>query len=577
VANGSRLNAGAATRPAGRRHQAFWLAAYAVATFLSFPQLVAGHLIDLGLAVSWLAPLCLLLALRGEAVGRTALCAFLASWVAYAGIHHWIYVTTVEYGPLPPLLGALAPFGVALFSGVIGGAFGLAWALIRRARLANAFTFALLWAVCDHARSFLLGGFPWALIGYAQHQNRVLLPIVQIGGVYALSFVVALGGAALAGLLAALRAGRPVRRLDAAAFAVVALLHLAAGLGGVWQGDEPPGDSIRIAAIQGNLDMSEKWSEVGTLRALDAHLSLSHAAAAAGAQLIVWPETAVPGALELDRVAIAALDAFARSTETIVVVGSVGAEVDHTAQAITGWYDSAFWIDGSGRPLERYDKTKLVPFGEYMPLRALFGLFLDPLARGVAPVDVTPGRGPYAVDLPRSAGAASTRVGVPICYELLFPDVVRRFVFDGAAVLLAITNDSWYGRTGAPHQFLAMTAVRAAETGVWIVRAANSGVSAIIDATGRVRQRTGLFEPGYIVGDVPLMGTGEAAGAPTFYARHGDVFAHACWGSLITVAAWATIRARWCRRKSLGETARGSAGLDRARPQSESGGDQDHV
>jgi apolipoprotein N-acyltransferase len=116
------------------------------------------------------------------------------------------------------------------------------------------------------------------------------------------------------------------------------------------------------------------------------------------------------------------------------------------------------------------------------------------------------------------------RVGVPICYELLFPDLVRRFAGGGAGVMLAMTNDAWYGRTGAPHQFLAMTALRAAENGRWVVRAANTGVSAIIDDRGRVRESTPLFEEAVILADVPV----ATRAAPTLYARVGDVFAGLC-------------------------------------------------
>jgi apolipoprotein N-acyltransferase len=143
------------------------------------------------------------------------------------------------------------------------------------------------------------------------------------------------------------------------------------------------------------------------------------------------------------------------------------------------------------------------------------------------------------------------KAGVPICYELLFPDLVRRFVKDGGQVLLGITNDAWYGKTGAPHQFLAITALRSAETGAWTVRAANTGVSAVIDGRGRVRERTAIFERGLIVADVPLLpgatgasGAGKAPIGATFYTRHGDVFAWTCW----LVAALQLGRARVGRR-----------------------------
>jgi apolipoprotein N-acyltransferase len=134
--------------------------------------------------------------------------------------------------------------------------------------------------------------------------------------------------------------------------------------------------------------------------------------------------------------------------------------------------------------------------------------------------------------------------GIPICYELLFPDLVRRFVAEGAQVLLAITNDAWYGRTGAPYQFLAITALRSAETGVWTARAANTGVSAFIDERGRVREQTPIFETGLLVADVPL----RSPEAPrTYYVRHGDVFAWGCWAALAVTAG-----AAWRRSRNAG-------------------------
>ncbi len=118
---------------------------------------------------------------------------------------------------------------------------------------------------------------------------------------------------------------------------------------------------------------------------------------------------------------------------------------------------------------------------------------------------------------------------------------MRRVVRDGAELLLAITNDAWYWRTGAPHQFLAITAMRSAETGVWTARAANTGVSAIIDSRGRVREQTRIFERDLLVADVPL---GAAVPGGTFYARHGDVFAYACWLGVAGLAVMGGIRGK---------------------------------
>jgi apolipoprotein N-acyltransferase len=179
-------------------------------------------------------------------------------------------------------------------------------------------------------------------------------------------------------------------------------------------------------------------------------------------------------------------------------------------------------------------------------LQDLLGRFIVAVARGIATTGVTPGAAPRALELTLpGAGGGRLTVGVPICYELLFPDLVRRFVRDGAEMLLAITNDAWYGHTGAPFQFLAMTALRSAETGVWTARAANTGVSAIIDDRGRVRSQTRIFERAWLAADLPRR---EASQGSTFYVRHGDWLVGACWIGLLALAA----RGSWGAERSHG-------------------------
>jgi apolipoprotein N-acyltransferase len=291
-----------------------------------------------------------------------------------------------------------------------------------------------------------------------------------------------------------------------------------------------------VAALQGNIDQGQKWSPDLLGRTFGIYEDLAREAAADGAQLIVWPETALPVPIDLTPGTRERLQVLARETGAAHVVGAVGVAVDQVGQ-IEAYFDSAFLLASDGNLLDRYDKSHLVPFGEYVPLRGQLGRFVHALARGIADSDVTPGPAPRAIDVllhTWDGGERQVRVGVPICYELLFPDLVRRFVRDGAGVLLAITNDAWYGRTGAPYQFLAMTALRSAETGVWTVRAANTGVSAFIDGSGRVVEETKIFERDWIVADVPLRPPEKSQ---TFYVRHGDVFAIACWVALFVVFA----------------------------------------
>jgi apolipoprotein N-acyltransferase len=326
---------------------------------------------------------------------------------------------------------------------------------------------------------------------------------------------------------------RPPRRV-VAALAGLAILHLAGGVCG--KSPSEPTRTLRVAAIQGDIDQDAKWSREWIHQILEIYLDLSRQAIELGAEVIVWPETAVPGFLELSPEIREPIVRLARESGTAFVLGATGAGLDARGERIEAVFDSAFVLTPEGDFTSRYDKTHLVPFGEFVPFRSLVGHFFEAIARGLANTDVTAGAAPRAVNV-EIAGPERARqvvkVGVPICYELLFPDLVRRFGGDGAQVLFAITNDAWYGRTGAPYQFLAMTALRSAESGLWTVRAANSGVSAIIDGSGRVREATDIFVRDLVVADVPLA---EPGARQTFYVRHGDVFAWICWAGAIGIA-----------------------------------------
>jgi apolipoprotein N-acyltransferase len=495
---------------------------FVVVTFLSFPHPVAGIVLDLGGLLAWFSPALLLLCISERSPGAAFRHAFLLSWLASSAILHWIYVVTVTYGHAPAIVGVAAPGLLALYIAPFAACFAWLYRLLELRGCGGALSAALLWTALDHLRSFFLTGFPWATLGYAQHENPGLLPLASLGGVYALSFVTVLGGAALADAWNARREGRAPSSGTRLALLAVVLLHAV----GFLLGGDPAasGERVRIAVAQGNIDQGVKWDADWMERTLAVYEDLTRQAASQGAALVVWPETAVPGTLELDAGLATRLGELARTEGVALIVGGVGIEVDMGTRS-RAFYDSGFVFDVDGRLRDRYDKTHLVPFGEFVPFRALLGRFFGAVARGIASTDVSRGEAPRALEVALADGRR-VRVGVPVCFELLFPDLVRRFVLDGGGVLLGITNDAWYGRTGAPHQFLAITALRSAETGVWTARAANTGVSGFIDGAGKVLDQTPIFEVSFRVQDVPLHP--DPAGA-TFYVRHGDAFAYACW------------------------------------------------
>jgi apolipoprotein N-acyltransferase len=516
-----------------------WLGGHALATFLSFPHPLGDRVLDLGTPLAFAAPAALWLGLAGLGPRRAFLAAFAAGLAAHAAVLHWIYVVTVTYGHAPPPIGVVAVLALAAWIALFTGILGSAGAWLRARGHAGPFLLAALWAAVDHLRGFALTGFPWATLGYALHEDRWLRALAPFSGVYGLSFAAALGGSSLA----AFALGR--RRAAAAGLVALAALH---GLGALATAGErgSGGASLRVAVLQGNIDQGAKWSPAWAERTLEIYEGLTRDAAARGAALVVWPETAVPGSPDVDQDVRRRLADLAREVGAVLVVGAVGLDgYDPVRRVQTGpvrYFDSAFVVDPQGGVGERYDKAHLVPFGEYVPLRDLLGRFVKAVATGIASADVTAGAAPRSLLLPALDGADDPLpAGVPICYELLFPDLMRRFAADGARLLLAITNDAWYGRTGAPHQFLAITALRAAESRRWIARAANTGVSALIDERGEVRAQTRIFERGLLVGEVGLASPDEE---PTFYVRRGDVFAGACWAAVGAAALLAARRGR---------------------------------
>jgi len=513
------------------RARASWLAAYAGLTFLAFPHPLGERVLDLGTPLAFLAPAALWRGLAGLAPRAALRAGFAAGLAAHALVLHWIYVVTVTYGHAWPPVGVVAVLllasYIAAFTALLGGA--SAWLAARGA--AGPLALAALWTAVDHLRSFALTGFPWATLGYALHADGPLRALAPFAGVYGLSFAAALGGASLA----AFADGR--RRAALAGAAALAALH---GVGAGLLAAEPPpaAEQVAVAVLQGNIDQGRKWSTAAAEETLRVYEELTRSAAARGARIVAWPETAVPGSPDVDRRLRARLEALAREVGATLVVGAVGVDGYDPARAgqagPLAYYDSAYVVDPGAGVTDRYDKAHLVPFGEYVPLRALIGRFVSAVATGIASGDVSAGAAPRRAALPGAApGGGDLPAGIAICYELLFPDLMRRFAADGARVLIAITNDAWYGRTGAPHQFLVMTALRAAESRRSVARAANTGVSALIDARGTVRSRTRIFERDFLVGEVELAAADER---PTFYVRHGDVFAWACWAALAAAA-----------------------------------------
>jgi len=284
------------------------------------------------------------------------------------------------------------------------------------------------------------------------------------------------------------------------------------------------GEPVRVAVVQGNVAQDQKWDPAMRGEITDRYIAMTRQALAQSATFVMWPESATPLPFEQDLLGGAAIRRLATESGATLLIGSDQVEPVITSPAVekvtTRNYNAAFLVKPDGTVGAVYRKMHLVPFGEYVPLQSLL-FFAGPIIGAVADfAPFTPGTDP--VLLPIGPHLASTA----ICYEVIYPDLIRRFVRDGSELLTTITNDAWYGRSSAAYQHWEQASMRAIEEGRYLARAANTGISGFVDPYGRVIAKTSLFEPAVVVQDVRFLKE------RTIYNRIGDLVA---WLSLVVV------------------------------------------
>ena len=492
---------------------------------LSFPP--HGHP-----AFGWIALTPLLVALLGQpkALGllRPFTLGLVAGIVYFTGTVSWTGATVRTFGglnlPLSVFVAALLIVYLALFPALF--ALVVAWFVGRLGRRAIWLAPAV-WVTSELGRTYFWSGFPWLLLGYSQTTALSVAQTASLVGVFGLSGLVAWVSTGLAYVAAGTRGGRLGAREWAAAGMPVGLVIVLAAWGVVRMGADElsrSGRPLAVALVQGNVPQVEKWDPLRADDILNRYLDMTRDAAARGARLVLWPETATPFYFEDDPTGGERVRQLVRQTGIRLLFGSDQYEPGATPR----YYNAAFMLDSSGETVAVYRKMQLVPFGEYVPLKSLL-FFAEPLVESVS--DFTPGTA--VVLLPVDGALVSTA----ICYEIVYPALVRRAVQAGSQLLTTITNDAWYGDSAAPYQHFVQASMRAIEQGRYLARAANTGISGIVDPYGRVLARSRLFETTVVTGDVRLLS------GLTVYGRIGDVLAYAC--AALTLAAGL---AAWRRR-----------------------------
>ncbi len=487
----------------------------------SFPKIELDWLI-------WIALVPLLAALADLSARESFRIGFIAGLVHYLTLLYWVVPVMRTYGYLPWYLSVAILFLFAAVLALFPAVFSMTLAAVGRTPMRCIVAIPLIWVALEYVRTFIFTGFPWALLGHTLYLREHLIQIADLFGAYGVSFLIALSNAAVFVVLNYARRktwhNLPVSKpLLFGTVGIFTFALLITWMYGAWRiraidSLMAASPTARVAVIQGNIDQAIKWDPAHQMAAIKKHQRLSQAAKSENPDLIVWPESATPFYLFFDQ----------RPTE-MVMSGIEKAGIDFLVGspsiAKQGekviYYNSAYLISPTRKDVSKYDKTHLVPYGEYVP----FERWLPFLGKLVAQVgDFRPGKPGKTLSWDKDA------LGIQICYEVIFPGLSRKLVKNGATLLINITNDAWFGTTSGPYQHFSMTIFRAVENRRALARAANTGISGFIDPVGRILTSTRLLEEAALTHPLPLLRE------ITVYSRFGDLFALTCVaGSLFAI------------------------------------------
>ncbi len=417
------------------------------------------------------------------------------------------------------------------------GLFGAGFCFVSRRWSITAALIAapFFWVTQEYIQSNLFFlSLPWGLLAHSQYQNPKIIQIASVTGVWGISFLIVLVNSALTAVLYSLliKFKAPGQSLEtpfgkhsmAGIVGITAIFFFASLIYGHTLTSRPlTGKKVMVSVVQGNIAQSKKWDPKYASEIMQTYTELTQKASKDRPSLIIWPETATPRAITENLSLLWQIRRIAGEAGIPLLIGSSERQKfkKEGANQKRKYLNSAFLIRSNPKTQkpQRYDKIRLLPFGEYLPLR-----------------EKVPW---HAINIPEISGFArgkeftvfklpDLRFGVTICWENIFPDVVREFVKKGAQVIINIGNEAWFGKSAAPYQFLSMNVFRAVENGVFVVRCTNTGVSCFIDSRGRIVDRvTGennseIFVRGILSNVVVLQDS------TTIYSRYGDFFSQLC-------------------------------------------------
>ncbi len=452
-------------------------------------------------------------ALQGKSLKAAFGLGLISGLAHYLALLYWIIYVTHVFGhlSLAVSLGVLLLLAGYLSLYQALWALGLNWGAARG--LSLLWWGPALWVTLEFGQTYIISGFPWELLGNGLFPHPLLLQVADLTGVYGLSFLVVLINIGLGRSLWPPRTWRTRRFRHLPALTLVLACWLGYGhfrLAAL-QKLEAQSPKIKVAVVQGSIEQGEKWKKEMVAATLERYAELTRQVK--GAQLVVWPETAVPFFfLRTADLTSQVLD-IAKESGGSLLFGAPAWELTAEGER---YFNRAYLLSPQGEVLGYYDKAHLVPYGEYVPLRRFM-----PFISKMVPMVGDFAEGPVGATVTLPDGVV---LGPLVCYESIFPNLSRAQVANGARLLVNITNDAWFGKTAAAYQHLSMAVLRCVENHVCLARAANTGISAFIDAQGRILWQSELYVPAAHALELPLMPGGS------LYTKVGDLFA---WGCII--------------------------------------------
>ena len=445
---------------------------------------------------------------------------FVAGFFFYFAVFHWlVYLYPMDAvgmtGGESIAVIAAGWLGIPTLYGLLSGALFLLFRSMHKSGIFQAvpllrpFAFAALWTGYEWLTSQTWMGVPWGRLALGQTNMRPMLWLSSVFGSYAVAFLIVAVNALLAEIIITPKKKVICGGLAAALFAA----NLFGGL--IWVGNETPAEhTLQAAVLQGNIGVGEKWDATDDL---EVYVNLTEEAAAAGAELIVWPETAIP--YTPDNFDWERLVALSRKTNADLIIGAFQSDA----------YNALYFVDHEKGLTETvYVKRHLVPFGEYVPMRWLFEKLFPPLAELSFFDDMDTGKSSALFE------SRWGKIGSLICFDSIYDELAGKSARDGAALLVISSNDSWFYDSAAVYQHNAQARLRAIETGKWVLRSANTGISSVITSKGKVVQSLPPLTSGYLVQPV------ETTASKTLYSYIGNLFVYLClaFSAGVLTAGW---------------------------------------